>query len=138
MCRAILHELIDWQVSDLLSLSTLRLADGQIDSTEAVRRAPYLIAASEELAGQKAELERFLYERVYRHPQVLRHRIEAQSFLRAMFDGYVQQPELLPESFRARMAANGLPRTVGDYLAGMTDRFAQREYFRLFAPRPLG
>ena len=137
MRRAILHELIDWQVSDLLARATQRLADERIDSPAVVRNASYLIAASPEISGQKAELERFLYERVYRHPQVLRHRIEAQSFLRAMFAGYVQQPELLPESFRARVDVHGLPRTVGDYLAGMTDRFAQREYFRLFAPRPL-
>ena len=49
-----------------------------------------------------------------------------------MFDGYLAASELLPERFRRRAATAGLRRTVGDYLAGMTDRYAWREYERLF------
>ena len=78
------------------------------------------------------ELERFLYDRVYRHPRLLELRELSQTKLRQMFDGYVARPELLPENFRARIDKHGLPRTVGDYLAGMTDRFAEQEHKRLF------
>ena len=130
--RAVLHELIDWQVGDLVSQANRWLSDGTIDSVEAVRRLETLIRPSDDLAQPKAELERFLYDRVYRHPQVLTMRTQAQQSLREMFTGYVDQPELLPEKFQQRAAADSLARSVGDYLAGMTDRFAQHEFKRLF------
>jgi len=131
--RAVLHELIDWQVGDLIERATARLAQWHIESVVAVRRAEPIIVAGSELAEQKSELERFLYARVYRHPDVLRLRSEAQRYLREMFAGYQARPELMPLSFRDRVPQAGLKRTVGDYLAGMTDRYAQQEYRKWFA-----
>ncbi len=131
--RAVLHELIDWQVGDLLARASQRLGEASWDSPEAARNAEPVIVASPELAAAKRELESFLRERVYRHPAVLEHRTAAQTALRAMFAGYMANPALLPESFRRREQTEGLARTVGDYLAGMTDRFAGREFERLFS-----
>jgi dGTPase len=131
--RATVHELVDWQVSDLLATTSRRVAEHGIDSIESLRRAPPLAAASESLNQMQRELEKFLYDRVYRHPRLLEVRDRAQAKLRQMFEGYVARPELLPENFRARIDQHGLPRTVGDYLAGMTDRFAEQEHTRLFA-----
>jgi dGTPase len=136
--RAVLHELIDWQVSDLLERAADRLQSGELDSPQAVRNAPAVIVASPELAEQKKELETFLRVRVYRHTDVMAHRVEAQARLRAMFDRYVQRPELMPESFGLRIATAGLRRTAGDYLAGMTDRYTHREFERLFRTSPPG
>jgi dGTPase len=131
--RAILHELIEWQVGDLLSRAAERLAKEDFKDFEQARAAPPAIAASRELAEQKLELETFLRQRVYRHADVLAHRVQAQSALARMFEGYLAQPELMPERFQRRSHSAGLRRTVGDYLAGMTDRFAMREFERLFA-----
>lgn len=131
--RAVLHELIDWQVGELLSRAGARLADGHFDSPQKARRAEPVIVAGGELAEQKHQLEAFLRERVYRHPNVLMHRREAQAALETMYDGYAARPDLLSEGFRQRVATAGLRRTVGDYLAGMTDRYAWREFERLFA-----
>ena len=133
--RAVLHELIDWQVGDLIAQANRWLSGGTIDSVEAVRRLETLIRPSDDLAQSKAELERFLYDRVYRHPQVLAMRTQAQQSLREMFTGYVDQPELLPPKFLQRAETDSLARSVGDYLAGMTDRFAQQEFGRLFADK---
>lgn len=130
--RAVLHELIDWQVGDLLARASARLEADAIDSPQKAREAEWVIVVSGELAAQKRELEAFLRERVYRHPSVLEHRDRAQAALAGMFAGYVANPSLLPARFRARIAAAGLSRSVGDYLAGMTDRFAGREFERLF------
>jgi dGTPase len=131
--RAVLHELIDWQAGDLLAESQKRIVEMQIESVDAVRRAPVVIRHSAELAALKSDLEATLHDRVYRHPQVLEMRVHAQGRLEEMFQGYLQRPELLPDGFLARAEGVGLPRTVGDYLAGMTDRFALREHARLFA-----
>ena len=129
--RALLHELIDWQVGDLLACAVRKLAGSQYDQPAGAGQAPLVIAASGELAQQKLELERFLHARVYRHPQVLEHRRRAQQLLREMYDHLTARPDLLPAAAQARAVRDGTPRAVGDYLAGMTDRFAQREYRRL-------
>jgi dGTPase len=134
--RAILHELIDWQVGDLLTQTFRRLRGARIESPGDVRQAGPLVRPCDELAELKLELERMLHERVYRHPQVLAMRVEAQSFLREMFARYLDHPELLPQSFLSRAPRLGLPRTVGDYLAGMTDRYAQQMHARLRSALP--
>lgn len=132
--RAVLHELIDWQVSELVECTAARLARHNIQSVADVCRcASTLIEVGSELAELKHELERFLFQRVYCHPQVLRLRERAQMMLRDMFAGYLAQPELMPPRFLSRGEQVGLARAVADYLAGMTDRFAQQEYERLFA-----
>ncbi|HEV3343503.1 MAG TPA: deoxyguanosinetriphosphate triphosphohydrolase [Pirellulales bacterium] len=131
--RAVLHELIDWQVSELIECTGRRLAEDGIRSVADVRRSPrILIDAGAELADLKREVETFLFQRVYCHPQVLRFRTEAQSMLREMFAGYLERPELLPPRFADRIEQVGLRRGVADYIAGMTDRYAQQEYKRLF------
>jgi dGTPase len=130
--RGTLHELIDWQVGEMVAGVTRRIAEEGIDSVAAVRRAELLIRPNDELFAMKAELERFLYQRVYRAPQVVAARSIAQDQLRTMFAGYVARPDWMPASFQERAAEIGVPRSVGDYLAGMTDRFAQHEYERLF------
>jgi dGTPase len=131
--RAVLHELIDWQVGDLVDRAERRLAAGDLNSVSDVRAAPTVVGVNPELAELKRQLEQFLYDRVYRHPEILRLRAKAQAMLGEMFSGYVARPELLPMSFQRRIEQAGLARSVADYLAGMTDRYAQQEYDRLFA-----
>lgn len=130
--RAVLHELIDWQVSDLLTQAAERIAELGVDSPQAVRRAATIVAVGPELAEQKRQLEAFLHERVYRHPEVVRLRLDAQARLRRMFDGLMEHPELLPDRYHQRSEVVGLARCVADYLAGMTDRFALQECERRF------
>ena len=133
--RALLHELIDWQVGDLLEQSRLNIQHCGLTCADDVRRSDLVVKASGELAAKKIELERFLHQRVYRHPQVLTQRELAQHELRELFAGYCARPELMPDRFGQRIADYGLARTVADYLAGMTDRFARHEYARLFTGR---
>ena len=136
--RAVVHGLIDLQVGDLLGHTAARLAEFGVDSSAAARTAPWLVEPSAGLAQQKVELEQFLHQRVYRHPQLLDLRTRGQQVLREMFAGYLAQPELMPPAYQARAAEVGWPRSVGDYIAGMTDRYAQQEHARLFAKRDVG
>ena len=64
----------------------------------------------------------------------LRTKDEAQRFLREMFQAYVEDARLLPPEYQERAATEGLHRVLCDYIAGMTDRFAEQEYRRLFHP----
>ena len=131
--RATVHELIDWQVSDLLQASAARLASCKPTSADEVRRCATIVLPGTELADLKNELEQFLNARVYRHANLLASRRQVQEQLRRLFERYVAEPELLPKAFLDRALVHGIQRTVSDYLAGMTDRFAEQEYERLIA-----
>jgi dGTPase len=151
--RAVVRELIAWQVSDLIAETEKRIAGLGPKFVADVRRheAP-LVGFAPELLRLKHDLEAFLRQRVYRHHLVQRMAAKGRRFLREMYTEFVRAPELLPERHRRRWEgaegvlrppgasvsgrtwASGLERVVADYLAGMTDRFARQEYLRLFHP----
>lgn len=152
---AVVRELLSRQVTDLLDETLRRIEAANVRSVDDVRLATTaLVGFSPEVRRLKSGLEQFLRERVYKHHRVLRMTANGKRILQALFDEYVRSPALLPEKHLRRWAgaegvigpppagwvtANrqplpGLERVVGDYLAGMTDRFAQQEYRRLFMP----
>jgi len=130
-CRAIVHEMIDWQVSDVIENTIYLLAENKIANVEAVRRSAPNVSTARKLLEKKINLEQFLFDKVYRHPRVLAEREPAQRALREMFTLLVKEPEKLPAKFRRLAEGEGVPRATGDYLAGMTDRFAMDEHQRL-------
>jgi dGTPase len=129
--RAIVHEIIDWQVSDILENAIHLLRESTVNTIEDVQQSPLLITPSAELHAKKLKLERFLFENVYRHPDLLAKRQPAQQKLRELFDFLIQKPDRLPDKFRRLAATEGVRRAVADYLAGMTDRFAFDTHHRL-------
>ncbi len=152
---AVVRESLSWQVTDLLEETARRLEAAQIRSVEDVRgHGAELVGFSAAVAQLRSGLTRFLKDRVYHHHRVLRMTANGKRILQALFAEYVRSPELLPEKHLRRwtgadavigppapgwVTANRQPmasleRVVGDYLAGMTDRFAQQEYRRLFLP----
>ena len=91
---------------------------------------------------QSAQLKRFLFAALYRHPQVTRTTECARDVVRTLFAAYAAAPAQMPADQANRFARRG-HRVVADYIAGMTDRFACREYARLtgkpaFAQDPVG
>lgn len=127
--------LIDQQVRDLLETTHLRLEEESIDSVEAVRsHEGVLVGFSDEMAKKTAELESFLSERLYHHFRTRRMAEKAKRFVVAVFDEYQRAPEQLPPDFRRRLGSEETVRVIGDYVAGMTDRYCQEEYKMLFQP----
>jgi dGTPase len=131
----VVRALIDWQVGDLLEHTRRRLNRERIRTVDDVRRASgVLVQPGPEVRALKADLEAFLHQRVYRHYRVMRMAAKGRRFLQALFAEYCRAPEQLPERYARRAVGSQLQRTVCDYLAGMTDRYAQDEYLRLFQP----
>jgi dGTPase len=127
--------LIDWQVSDLLEHSRRRLLEERIESVDDVRRCrTLLVEPGRGVAELKVRLEEFLHERVYRHHRVMRLAHKGRRILRQLFDEFCRRPELLPERYQRHVESRGRERAVCDYLAGMTDRYAQDEFLKLFQP----
>jgi dGTPase len=80
------------------------------------------------MKARSSELKRFLFAQLYRHPQVMHTTGQAQQAVRELFAAYIAKPAEMSADF----AANAdLHRSVADYIAGMTDRFALREHERL-------
>jgi dGTPase len=130
--RAVVRQLIDMQVRDVLQHSAAFLIACNGMTADQVRQLEFRIGPSPELKEQKIELERLLYQRVYRHERLLEMRARAQERIKQMFAGYVERPELLPNLYRQRSGTVGIRRAVGDYIAGMTDRFCDQQYAQHF------
>jgi dGTPase len=131
----VVRALISWQVGDLLEQTRQCLRRHRICTVEDVRQAAErLVVPGPEVAALKQDLEEFLHRRVYRHYRVMRMAAKGRRILHALFDEFCRAPELLPERYGRRARAGQLQRTVCDYLAGMTDRYAQDEYLKLFQP----
>lgn len=128
--KRLVHDLIEVQVSDVLSRAQHELQVRCFTDPLAARQSDFRIGPSPAMMAQKAELQQFLNERVYRHPQLLAVRRQAQRRLQALFHLLAKRPELLPERFQGRATQVGVPRAVGDYLAGMTDRYCQEQFAR--------
>jgi len=135
--QALVHELVDLQIGDLLSASTelLHCIEGQ--SSDEIRGAGLRLGHSTEVAQERAELEAYLFESVYRHPRLVAIREAARSRLGELLEGLIERPDRLPLRFRTRGTEVGTPRSVGDYLAGMTDRFCDAQHL-YFTTHPVG
>lgn len=131
----VVRGMINWQVNDLLQHTKQQLRKYNVQKLDDVCQAPEpLVGPSPKVAALKVELEQFLMRRVYRHHRVLRMAKKGQRILQTLFVEFCQTPELLPNRYLEKIPNNSLEQTVCDYLAGMTDRFAQDEYLRLFQP----
>jgi dGTPase len=130
--RAAVHELIDVLVSDLVASSQQRLAEAAPPDIAAIQAySEPLVAPSPPVAAPQRELERLLFDRVYRHPSLLTQRAEAAQALGVLFDRQLDDPQRLPTRFAPIAAREGLSRAAADYLSEMTDRLALEEFDRV-------
>lgn len=129
-------DLIGAMVVDVLQETKRRLAEGNPASADDVRRAKDAYSAfSPEMDRDLSGLRTFLHENMYRHYKVNRARSQAKRIIKSLFDLFFHEPETLPPEWRGRYEGASearLARIVCDYIAGMTDRYASREYRRLF------
>ena len=133
--RRIAKLLIDLMVSDLIGATEREIAEAGVESVGDVRAAGRRLAhLSEDLEAKARELEAFLMDRVYRHYRVVRMTTKAKRFVVRIFEALRANPDQLRPDYRRRAEADGLERVIADYIAGMTDRFAQDEYRRLYEP----
>ena len=89
---------------------------------------------SEAMEEKKTALETFLLENMYSHYRVKRMSAKANRFLAELFKEYMEHPDQLPPEYQDGTGKEGQAKSVSDYLAGMTDRYAQDEYKKLFHP----
>lgn len=124
--RRIIHRL----VADIVDESQKRIKLHQPKSIDDVRKSPPLIGFSADIKRQVVELKRFLFDNLYRHPKVMAVTDEAANQIRFLFNHYQNNQTDIPADFRIQDLASP-ERRIAHYIAGMTDRFADREYSRV-------
>ena len=129
--RAVLHELIELQVAGLVTETSSRLRTMSDTSVASIKKASAggnrLVMHDQNIQQGKQELEEFLFQRVYRSDQVMKIRKQSQEKMRNLFVWYCETPRALPSGYFERSETVGVLRSVADYIAGMTDRFFNRD-----------
>jgi dGTPase len=134
----LIRRLIGLEVSDLVTATDQRLRESGVRSVDELQRLAYnVIRYSEEMHRRNREIKDFLYTNMYRHPRVVRMAVKAERFITALFEAYQEEPAMLPPHVQASVEQRGLERTICDYIAGMTDRYALQEHAKLFDPSTL-
>lgn len=127
------RRMINTLVVDLIDSSRQRIQEHAPASLEDVRNAPTLIVFSDAMQAEALVLKRFLRTNLYQHYQVNRMTSKARRIVRELFAAYMEEPNLLPPDYLvAGGSTEQQARKIADYIAGMTDRYAMREYRRLF------
>jgi dGTPase len=135
-----IRRMIGEQVVDLVETSKTNLQEANPQNIEDVRKhEKQLISFSPEMIARSQELKKFLRENLYFHHKVYRMTRKAHQVIEALFNAFIDDIRLLPPEHLqlARDALleggeTGQARIIADYVAGMTDRYATREYARLF------
>lgn len=126
--QLLVHELIDLQVSDLLTVAIEQLRRVEGYRTADVSDAGLRLGHSESLGRERSELEAFLFESVYRHSRLIPVREAAAHRLHTLFTLLVDNSDRLPMRFRQRAERMPIEKAVGQYLAGMTDEFCDAQH----------
>lgn len=133
--RACIRLLVNRLVSDVVAASSRNISRQRIQSLSDLQKTQKpLMGYSAEVRSQLMALKRFLHQYLYQHYRVVRMTDKGQRLLKNLFQVYLQKPEVLPPYVLQRRKKESIERVICDYIAGMTDRFAQDEYKRLFEP----
>ncbi len=138
-----IRRMIGEQVVDLVETSTAVIQKAEPQSIEDIRNHPeQLIKFSEEMRTKNQQLKKFLRENLYFHHKVYRMTRKAHQVIEALFTVFMEDTRLLPPEHQQfcrdallETGETGQARVIADYVAGMTDRYATKEYARLFGVR---
>jgi dGTPase len=133
--HCMIRHLVGLMVTDMVQATDGRLKASGAKSALEIQKLSYnLIGYSEETQHRNRELKDFLYASLYRHYRVMRMQVKAEHILTDLFNAYHIEPLILPDHVQAWIPTRGLERTICDYIAGMTDRYAIEEHERLHDP----
>ncbi|MEN6482246.1 MAG: deoxyguanosinetriphosphate triphosphohydrolase [Anaerolineaceae bacterium] len=131
----VIRKLIGYEVTQILSSTERILRQSNVRSVDELQRLPYnVVGFSDEMSQRNRVLKDFLFKNLYRHYRVVRMSVKAERIISDLFNAYRQQPAILPFHIQNNIENLGLEKTICDYIAGMTDRFATEEFQKLFEP----
>lgn len=136
LMRELIRDQIGVMVNDMIEHSRAQIAAAGVETVEDVRAAGRrLISLSPAMAEDERVLTRFMYDNLYLHESQLAEARRARTIVSELFAAYRENPSLMGEEWAAR-GSDSEPersRNISDYIAGMTDRYAERRYNMLVA-----
>ena len=136
--RVLVRDMIGHMVGDVLIETERRVGDSDVETIDDVRSAGKPLAGfSENLAAEERELKRFLHARLYDLPELRPVRKEAERVVANLAKAYREKPTLLPPAWQRDGEVVQQLRNIGDFIAGMTDRFAIARHEELVGPASL-
>ncbi len=130
-----IRQLVGIMVTDMVEATDKRLKESKAKSALDLQKLKHnVIGYSEEMQRRNRELKDFLYKKLYRHYRVARMQVKAERLISDIFNAYQSEPSMLPDTIQFFIDKRGLERTICDYIAGMTDRYAIEEHQKLFNP----
>lgn len=134
----LIRRLIGLEVTDLVDTTNQCLRENNIRSVEDLQKLAFnVIGFSEDMQRRNRQMKDFLYANMYRHYRVIRMAAKADRIITDLFNAYQSESSILPQHVQDQIEIRGLERTICDYIAGMTDRFALQEHNKLFDPTSL-
>jgi dGTPase len=135
----LIRRLIGMEVTDIVQNTDQRLRESLVHSVEELQRLPYnVVSYGDDTRRRNREIKDFLYNKLYRHYRVMRQSVKAERIITNLYEAYRSTPSILPHHIQQIIPEYGLERTICDYIAGMTDRFAIEEHQKLFDADRLG
>ena len=117
--RRIMHK----SISDICDTSSAGLNEANPKTIDEIRKLPKLINFSKEMAQKQLELKKFLRSFLYEHERVVEMTDNAKGIVKDLFKYFLSNPSQMSESYQSK-SNKDVARSVADYLAGMTDRYA--------------
>ena len=135
LLRELVRDQIGVMVNDVIAATAAQVADAGVSSAQEVRAAGRMLGGfSAGLAADERALKRFMYANLYHHPEQLAAAEAANQVVGRLFAAYADDPRLMGEDWSSRLPHENCAtvRHIGDYIAGMTDRFAIDRYADIF------
>lgn len=126
-----IRQMINTLIVDVTNTTKEQLERLKPRHADEVRHSPPIVIFSAQTRKKADDLKSFLLKYLYRHYKVMRMTTKARRIVRELFQEFVAEPMLLPADHR-RDDRDQQARTIADYIAGMTDRYAILEHRRLF------
>ena len=131
----IIRRMIGIEVEDVIISTDKKIQQSGVTSVESLQKLPHnVISFSDHMQENNRELKDFLYKNLYQNHRVIRMQVKAERIISDLFAAYQKDPLMLPNHIQNRIEKKGLERSICDYIAGMTDRFAIDEHQKLFDP----
>ena len=137
LAREMVRAQIGLMVNDLIAETRAQIAASGVRTVDDVRGAGRpLVGFSDAVRIEERDLKRFMYANLYHHPVQLAAAAAAGGVIGGLFAAYRADPAAMPEEWRDRMPTQVVTRDrhIGDFIAGMTDRYAVTRYRSLVGP----
>ena len=135
-CRAgiLSNDSIPPEISGILGATHSERINTLVQDIITCSRGKDKLERTPEIARAMEDLRNFMFEKVYKNPVAKGEEYKSKDIIGALYDHYLKHPEEIPADFQPQLDFDGIERTVCDYIAGMTDKYAVYKFSEIFIP----